>query len=111
MSAPDFEQPAARALWRRTATLLDGVSYFAVIVSLLIMRIKPIGVRRAGASMFEQVREGWDYVRTFIPIRTILLLFALLSLMGWPYLVPDAVRASSRQRFDLVDGKCCVGAV
>ena len=30
----------------------------------------------------EQMREGWDYVRTFRPIRTILLLFALLSLMG-----------------------------
>ncbi len=37
--------------------------------------------------MFEQMREGWDYVRTFRPIRTILLLFALLSLMGWPYAV------------------------
>ena len=37
--------------------------------------------------MLEQMREGWDYVRTFRPIRTILLLFALLSLMGWPYSV------------------------
>ena len=67
--------------------LLDGVSYFAVIASLLMMRIKPIGVRRGAASMFEHAREGWDYVRTFVPIRTILQLFALLSLMGWPYLV------------------------
>ena len=37
--------------------------------------------------MLEQMREGWDYVRTFRPIRTILLLFALLSLMGYSYAV------------------------
>ena len=65
---------------------IDGVSYFAVIASLLMMRIKPTAIRSL-TSMFEQMREGWDYVRTFRPIRTILLLFALLSLMGWPYSV------------------------
>ncbi len=67
--------------------LLDGVSYFAVIASLLAMRIKAVEIRRTATSMFEQMREGWDYVRNFRPIRTILLLFALLSLMGWPYSV------------------------
>jgi MFS family permease len=65
--------------------LLDAVSYFAVIASLLMMRIKPMNLQRGAARMFEQMREGWDYVRTFVPIRAILLLFALLSLMGWPY--------------------------
>src|ERR1700728_34026 len=67
--------------------LIDGVSYFAVIASLLVMRIRPLDIRRATASMFEQMREGWDYVRTFRPIRAILLLFALISLMGYPYSV------------------------
>ena len=67
--------------------LLDGVSYFAVIASLLLMRIAPMNVQRHAAGMLEQMREGWDYVSTFRPIRTILLLFALLSLMGWPYSV------------------------
>jgi MFS family permease len=67
--------------------LIDGVSYFAVIASLLLMRINPLQVRRTATGMLEQMREGWDYVRTFRPIRTILLLFALLSLMGWPYSV------------------------
>jgi MFS family permease len=62
--------------------LVDGVSYFAVIASLLLMRIQPMNVRRNGSSMLEQMREGWDYVRTFRPIRIILLL-----LMGWPYAV------------------------
>jgi MFS family permease len=67
--------------------LIDGVSYFAVIASLLLMRLKPLDVIRNKASMLEQMREGWDYVRTFLPIRTILLLFALISLMGYSYSV------------------------
>ena len=67
--------------------LIDGVSYFAVIASLLSMRITRPAGHRNRASMLEQVREGWDYVRTFRPIRTILLLFSLISLMGYSYSV------------------------
>lgn len=65
--------------------LTDGVSYFAVVTSLLLMRIKPVDIYRKKASMFEQMREGWEYVRAFRPIRSILLLFSLLSLMGYSY--------------------------
>jgi MFS family permease len=67
--------------------LIDGVSYFAVIASLLMMRIKPLEIRLRASRMVEQMREGWDYVRTFRPIRSILLLFVLISLMGYPYMV------------------------
>ena len=67
--------------------LIDGVSYFAVIASLLLMRTKPLDISRNTTSMLEQMREGWDYIRTFRPIRTILLLFGLLSLMGYSYAV------------------------
>ena len=67
--------------------LIDGISYFAVIASLLMMQLKPIEQRRSSTSMFEQMREGWSYVNSFVPIRTVLTLFAVLSLMGWPYAV------------------------
>jgi MFS family permease len=67
--------------------LIDGISYFAVIASLLMMRIQPLNLQRNPSSMLQQMREGWDYVRNFRPIRTILLLFALLSLMGYSYSV------------------------
>ncbi|HUB19781.1 MAG TPA: MFS transporter [Acidobacteriaceae bacterium] len=67
--------------------LVDGVSYIAVIVSLLMMHVPATAARRAAASMLEQMREGWSYVSTFIPVRTILILFALISLMGMPYMV------------------------
>jgi|HubBroStandDraft_4_1064222.scaffolds.fasta_scaffold21897_4 MFS family permease len=67
--------------------LIDGISYIAVIVSLLMMRVRIAAVRSKAASMLEQMREGWSYVSTFTPTRTILLLFALVSLMGMPYMV------------------------
>ncbi len=70
--------------------LMDGLSYLAVIASLLLMHIRPLDSHRGKANMWEQMREGWDYVRTFRPIRTILLLFSLVSLMGysWSVLLP-----------------------
>jgi len=67
--------------------LVDGVSYIAVIVSLLLMRVHVPEVKRVAASMFEQMHEGWQYVSTFVPVRNILLLFALVSLMGMPFMV------------------------
>jgi len=66
---------------------VDGISYIAVILSLLMMRVRH-DARGAGSSgMVSQMREGWTYVAGFAPIRDILLLFALLSLMGWPFMV------------------------
>jgi len=67
--------------------LIDGLSYLAVIASLLMMRVSIASARRSAAPMFEQLKEGWAYVRGFAPIRTILSLFALISLMGMPFMV------------------------
>ena len=67
--------------------LIDGISYIAVILSLLMMQVPADAVKRAAASMLDQLKEGWTYVSNFAPIRTILLLFALISLMGMPFVV------------------------
>ena len=67
--------------------LTDGVSYIAVIASLLMMRLTAAEKERATTTMLAQLREGWSYVTSSAPIRTILSLFALLSLMGWPFMV------------------------
>jgi MFS family permease len=67
--------------------LIDGISYLAVIASLLMMRLNIAPLKRSLAPMLEQLKEGWTYVRGFPPIRTILLLFALISLMGMPFMV------------------------
>jgi MFS family permease len=74
--------------------LIDGISYLAVIASLFAMRLKPAAVKRATTSMLVQLREGWDYVSGFAPIRTILTLFATVSLMGWPFTVLMPIFAS-----------------
>ena len=67
--------------------LIDGLSYFAVIASLLAMRIAAQAVRKSTAGMVVQLKEGWTYVATFAPIRTVLVLFAIVSFMGVPYTV------------------------
>jgi MFS family permease len=66
--------------------LIDGISYVAVIISLLMMRIQPQAAS-GRKSMMAQLGEGWSYVSRFMPVRTILLLFAVSSLMGMPYVV------------------------
>jgi MFS family permease len=68
--------------------MLDGISYLAVIASLLAMKVTP-RVMKTGrrANVIEQFREGWRYVSGFPPIRKILLLLALVSLIGMPYTV------------------------
>ena len=73
---------------------IDGASYIAVVASLLMMRVPPLLIQRATSSMLEQLREGWSYVVHFRPIRTILSLFALLSLMGMPFMVLMPIFAS-----------------
>jgi MFS family permease len=73
---------------------IDGISYIAVVLSLLTMRVPPSTLKRATTTMLEQLKEGWTYVVNFRPIRTILSLFALLSLMGMPFVVLMPIFAS-----------------
>src|SRR5581483_653425 len=67
---------------------IDGVSYVAVIIALLLMRITR-GDRRAatrGAAL-QQFKEGFAYAFGFRPIRSIILQLAIVSLVGVPYSV------------------------
>jgi MFS family permease len=74
--------------------LVDGVSYIAVIASLLAMRIHQQQLRRETASMWFELHEGWKYVSAFVPIRIILSLFALVSLVGMPLVVLMPIEAA-----------------
>jgi MFS family permease len=68
--------------------MIDGISYIAVIASLLLMKIAPRAQAAIkGANMMGQLREGWRYAAGFPPIRKVLLLLALVSLVGMPYTV------------------------
>lgn len=67
--------------------LIDGFSYLAVIASLLAMRIAPVQPRSTEKAIWHELKEGWTYVTHFIPIRSILVLLALISLVGMQYTV------------------------
>jgi MFS family permease len=67
--------------------LIDGLSYIAVVVSLAMMRELPLQLFPKRAGVFSELKEGWQYVVHFVPVRSILLLLALVSLLGMPYTV------------------------
>ncbi|QSJ14776.1 MFS transporter [Nostoc sp. UHCC 0702] len=62
--------------------LIDGLSYIAVIAGLLAMKIKPWQTPVIPGNPLQQVREGFVYAFSFPPIRSLLILSALVSLMG-----------------------------
>jgi len=52
------------------------------------MKITPRMLQRTNdANILQQLREGWSYAARFAPIRKVLLLLALVSLVGMPYTV------------------------
>ncbi|HEV7509499.1 MAG TPA: MFS transporter [Thermoanaerobaculia bacterium] len=74
----------------------DALSYLAVIASLVLMRLPARPQRTAAKSkVLPELREGLAYVAASPPIRSILLLLALVSLVGMPYTVLMPVFAST----------------
>jgi predicted MFS family arabinose efflux permease len=67
--------------------LVDGISYLAVIASLLAMRVAPRPRRGGHAPLVRGIVDGFRYAFGFPPIRAILLFLALVSLLGMPYTV------------------------
>lgn len=65
--------------------LINALSYVAVIVSLLIMVVPARAAKHQGASLVRGLRDGFSYAFGFAPIRTVLLLLAVSSLMGMSY--------------------------
>ena len=74
--------------------LLDGISFLAVIVSLLLMRITVPQKRSLPRHVLEELHEGWRYVVESVAIRSILVQLALASLLGFPYTVLMPIFAS-----------------
>lgn len=75
------------ALGEGTCFFLNGISYLAVIAALLAMNIISKAPPRHGARVWSGLTEGFHYAFGFAPIRSLLLLLALVSLMGMPYTV------------------------
>jgi MFS family permease len=62
--------------------LIDGLSYIAVLAALLAMKVKPWKNVVTDGNPLQKVKEGFVYAFSFPPIRSILLLSTLVSLMG-----------------------------
>ena len=65
--------------------LLNGLSYTAVIAGLLVMRVQPNARAARQTAILENLREGFRYAFGSLPIRSLLLLLALVSLTGASY--------------------------
>jgi MFS family permease len=66
---------------------LNGVSFLAVIAGLLLMRIDRPAPAPVEGSAVARIREGFAYVAATMPIRSLLVLLGMLSLVGMPYTV------------------------
>jgi MFS family permease len=65
---------------------VDGVSYFAVIVTLFFMRIDALPARERRHPLTE-MREGFTYAWDFRPIRAILVTSGLIAFVGFSYAI------------------------
>jgi MFS family permease len=64
---------------------LNGVSYIAVLVGLFLMRVPPRPIKPSQETPLGRMIAGFRYVVQTAPVRALLLLLGLSSLMGAPY--------------------------
>jgi MFS family permease len=96
--------------------LLNGLSYIFVIAFLLMMRITPRKVKVQTTHVLQGLKDGFNYTFGFAPIRYVILLLALVSLMGMPYTVLMPVFAKTilhggSHTFGFLMGASGVGAL
>jgi MFS family permease len=96
--------------------LIDGLSYIAVIMALLAMRFQPKKIPAMTSNPLQEIKAGFQYAFGCPPIRAILSLSAIVSLMGMQYtvLVPvfaDKILAGNAQTLGFLMAGSGVGAV
>jgi MFS family permease len=94
----------------------NALSYLAVIAGLLRMRIPPGSVAPVVTSALEHVFEGFRFVARTAPIRVLLLLLGLVSLVAMPYTVlmpifADQILHSGARGLGILMGASGVGAL
>jgi MFS family permease len=67
--------------------LINGISYIFVIGSLLSMKIVPRKMINKDTRLLQELKEGFSYVFDFAPVKYIILMLGLVSLMGMPFSV------------------------
>ena len=67
--------------------LINALSYLFVIASLLLMKVMPRKNEKSSNHILKDLQEGFNYTFRFAPIRHLILLLGLVSLMVMPYSV------------------------
>ena len=67
--------------------LLNGLSYVAVIIGLLMMRLPPFVAPAQPRSTGRHVAEGFRYVLHHRRVRILLMLLGVVGVFGWSYAV------------------------
>jgi MFS family permease len=67
--------------------LINAISYIAVLIALFAMKVKPKQKTASTKRIWEELKDGAAYAFGFAPIRNLLLLLSLVSLVGMPYTV------------------------
>jgi MFS family permease len=93
----------------------NGISYIAVIIGLLLMRVQARHEFPEGSPL-EHILEGFRFVRNTAPIRALLLLLGLVSLVAMPYTVlmpifADRILHGGARGLGILMGATGVGAL
>lgn len=94
----------------------NAVSYVAVVAGLMMMRVAPRVNAAAAGSALANIAEGFGYVARTGPVRALLLLLGLVSLMGMPYAVlmpifADQILHGGARGLGILMGASGVGAL
>ena len=94
----------------------NAISYIAVIIGLFLIRVQRPAKLAAHASPLAHIKEGFRFVRNTTPIRALLLLLGLVSLVAMPYTVlmpifADRILHGGAQALGILMGATGVGAL
>jgi len=96
--------------------LIDAISYLAVLYSLMAMKNLRPAVPRAQKNVWLELTEGWRYIVQSAPIRWILLMLSIVSLIGFPFttllpIIAGDVLHGGPNTLGLLTGATGVGAL
>ncbi len=67
------------------AFMLNGISFFAVIIALFFIKTIPLQFERKDIHPVEAIKEGINYAVSHPMIKTLLLITGVVSIFGWSY--------------------------
>lgn len=67
------------------AFILNGISYIAVLIALILMRLVSVKISDVQVHPIEAIRDGLSYSFSHPTIRTLLIFSGVVSIFGWSF--------------------------